>query len=146
YRQQAQVQAEQGAISTALELNERALALAPSDEHVLAQQKSLKVLHQQHQEAEQLLLSEARSQHLTGKVISPRGDNAYETYSSLLTCNPDNHEAQEGLVSLEQTLISRINGQIQRRRYAEALSHIVTAREYFPHSQALLAINVRVEE
>ena len=146
YREQAQTQAEQGAISAALELNERALALAPKDEQLLTQQKSLKVLHQKQQDEEQLLLSEARSQHLSGKVISPRGDNAYETYTGLLARNPDNHEAHEGLASLEQTLINHINGQIQRRRFAEALSDIVTAREYFPHSQALLAMNVRVEQ
>jgi serine/threonine-protein kinase PpkA len=146
YHEQAQIQAEQGAISAALQLNERALALAPTDEPLLAQQQSLNVLHQQHQAEEQLLLSEARSQHLSGKVISPRGDNAYETYTTLLTSNPDNQQAQEGLASLEQTLITRINGQIQRRRFTEALTDIFTAREYFPHSQALLAMNVRVEE
>jgi len=146
YREQAQIQAEQGAISTALQFNKQGLALAATDEQLLAQQKSLQVLQQQYQDEEQLLLSEARSQHLSGKAINPRGDNAYETYTKVLTRNPDNREAQDGLASLEQTLINHINGQIQRRRFTEALTDIVTAREYFPHSSALLAMNVRVEQ
>ncbi|HTF85439.1 MAG TPA: protein kinase [Cellvibrio sp.] len=146
FGQLAQEKAEQGARVAALALVDKGLALAPADSELLRQQVALREQLQQQETQDEALLRKAESQHMAGRVIEPQGDNAYETYHSILARNGSNQAALEGIARIEQTLVNNIQGLIERHRLLDAQSAIASARERFPRSQALLALKVRAEQ
>lgn len=146
FGQLAQDEADKGAPNTALALLDKGLALAPTDAGLLRQQARLREAQQERQVREQVLLRNAESQHMAGRVLQPSGDNAYETYREILDGDSSNQAALAGLASIEQTLVNNIQGLIERHRLFDAQSTIASARERFPRSQTLLALKVRAEQ
>ncbi|MGB3609079.1 MAG: protein kinase [Cellvibrio sp.] len=146
FGQLAQDHGAQGRSRQALALLEKGLALAPANPDLLQQQTALREQEQQRQAREQILLRKAESQHLAGRVLEPQGDNAYETYQGLLERDQENPAALEGMARIEQTLINNIRGLLERRRWLDAQDAVATARQHFPQSQALQALETRTTQ
>lgn len=146
FGQLAQAQAEQGNHKKALMLVDKGLALAPTNGQLLQQQAALHEQEQQWQAREAVLLREAESHHLAGRVIEPPGDNAYDIYHELLQQDETNQAALAGLTRVEQTLANNIRGLIERQRLLDAQKALGSAREHFPQSQMLRALEARAEQ
>jgi len=52
------------------------------------------------------LLEQAKEQLLGGNLIAPKGNNALETYRKIISIDPENQEAFEGINELKQQLMS----------------------------------------
>src|SRR5690606_26849248 len=146
FGQLAQDHGAQGGSRQALALLEKGLALAPANPDLLQQQTALREQEQQRQAREQILLRKAESQHLAGRALEPQGDNAYETYPGPLEPEQEKPAALEGMARIEQTLINNIRGLLERRRWLDAQDAVATARQHFPQSQALQALETRTTQ
>lgn len=96
--------------------------------------------------AETQLLKAASAQMVADKLIAPKDDNAYASYQSVLAINPDNTDAQEGLATLQQALIRRIDSMIRGGAIEEASLQLASARDRFPQSQALLTRRLELDQ
>ncbi|MCP8898945.1 serine/threonine protein kinase [Gilvimarinus sp. HB14] len=133
------------------------LSLWPDDRALTLSQDQLNMAVQQQDEpgnqalgeassAETQLLSAASVQMAADKLIAPKGDNAFASYQSVLAINPDNTDAQEGLATLQQALIRRIDSMIRGGALEEASLQLASARDRFPQSQALLTRRLELDQ
>lgn len=96
--------------------------------------------------AEQALLDEAKTQTEAGQLIAPRGDNALETYRILLGSNPGHVAARKGEADIEKMLVDEIQGLLRAENFSSATTRLASAREHFPQSQALLSLNLDLDQ
>ena len=84
-------------------------------------------------EAVALLLSQADAQMARLALTTPEGDNAYETYQRILSLEPENEAAREGLRSIGIRYVSladraRSRGDRERaRRYVDKACLLYTS-------------------
>ncbi|MCG6860489.1 MAG: protein kinase [Chromatiaceae bacterium] len=96
------------------------------------------------------LLRVASEQWAAGRLVDPRGENAFETYRRVLDLDPTNALAKQKLVE-----IGRINGinrvyesarQLQRTgNLSDALQMIETGLKMSPHNERLLQLRETIE-
>lgn len=110
------------------------------------QERKAQAEREQFLAAEQALLDEAKTQKAAGQLIAPRGDNALETYRTVLMNNPGHVAAREGEAGIEKMLVNEIQGLLREENFSSATTRLASAREQFPQSQALLSLNLDLDQ
>jgi serine/threonine-protein kinase PpkA len=145
----ASAQFDKGNITDALQLVVDGLAVNPNDPVLLQQRDALEKINNQQKEqtsATSSLLDRAKAQQTAGRLIGPRGDNALESYRTLLSRVPNHAEARAGEIEIEKALVQQISKLIQARDYSTAESSLAIARESFPQSDNLLSLNAELDQ
>ena len=75
-------------------------------------------------------LSEAKDLLQRLRLTKPQGDNAADKFHAVLLEQPDNTEAQQGLVAVGHAYMKLINSKIAERDYDNAMVHIQSWRDY----------------
>ncbi|VAW70432.1 Serine/threonine protein kinase PrkC, regulator of stationary phase [hydrothermal vent metagenome] len=78
------------------------------------------------------LLKVAKAHRLVGRIIEPQGSNAYATYRLILSINPDNVQAIDGLEQVKQQLFEQTKLLLEQGKKEQAKSSIDTALLLFP--------------
>ncbi len=86
------------------------------------------------------LLKVAKAHRLVGRIIDPQGSNAYATYKLILSINPDNTEAIDGLEKIRKRLLEDIKLLLKKDKKEQAKSRLETALALFPGDQQYNAI------
>lgn len=149
YGELASAQQENGNMSQALRYVTQGLAVTADDAGLLQQRRELEKLQrvqQQQQAVEQSILDNAEAQQAAGKLIAPRGDNALESYRELLAQNGQHPAALKGVAAVESALALEVKVLIQNEDFTAATSKLASARESFPQSKMLLALNVELDQ
>ncbi|MDO3384063.1 protein kinase domain-containing protein [Gilvimarinus algae] len=149
YEALAQAQLDNGDYTRAASLVERGLGVDPDNQTLKAMQTRLAQhtaeLERQRQ-AREALVAKADAQLAADKLIAPKGDNAYETYSGLAEREPGSDVAAQGLAKVEQSLLGRIDSMIRAGALDEASLQLASARDRFPQSQALLTRRLQLDQ
>jgi serine/threonine-protein kinase PpkA len=124
-----------GELEQALSMTSAGLQVINDDPNLLALQKQLQD-NKQRQEAIANHLSEADKLYRVGKLVSPKGNSAYDHYQAVLKQEPNNAPAKTGLNNIERQLISKVNFNIHNRQYDQASSALATVHKYFGNSKA----------
>jgi len=90
-------------------------------------------------------LAKAREHMQAGQLIKPEGNNALESFRSVLESDPGNQEAQQGIDGIVQRLIQQANGALDDGRLRDALELVSAARAIRPDAEGLSDLQSRVE-
>jgi TonB family protein len=77
----------------------------------------------------QALTEQALAQFSAGRLVSPAGDNAAETYQEILEIDPQNQAANQGLNTVVQRLIANAQSSVIAGDMQQARNFIAQARE-----------------
>jgi len=78
------------------------------------------------------LFKVAETYNRIGRLVSPPGSNAYDAYKIILSIDPDNVEALQGIEAVEQALIESVNKHVESGDDERALLTAKAGREVFP--------------
>ena len=124
-----------GELEQALEVTTEGLKVLGDNPELLALQKQL----QDAEKNQKIIinqLADADKQYRAGKLVSPKGNSAYDHYQAVLKQDPNNSAAKTGLANIERQLISKVNIGIRNAEFDQAESALATAGRYFGNSQA----------
>jgi len=124
-----------GELEHALEVTTEGLKVLGDNPELLALQKQL----QDAEKNQKIIinqLADADKQYRAGKLVSPKGNSAYDHYQAVLKQDPNNSAAKTGLANIERQLISKVNIGIRNAEFDQAESALATAGRYFGNSQA----------
>ena len=79
------------------------------------------------------------------RYIEPAKNNALEYFRQVLTLEPGNAEATEGLKRLGGLLIARARTALDERRFDNALAELEAARSIDPNDQRLVEVDARLD-
>ncbi len=79
------------------------------------------------------------------RYIEPAKNNALEHFRQVLTIDPKNAEATEGLRRLGGLLIARARTALDERRFDSALAELEAARSIDPNDQRLVEVDARLD-
>jgi protein TonB len=79
------------------------------------------------------------------RYIEPARNNALEHFRQVLTLDPGNAEATEGLKRLGGLLIARARTALDERRFDNALAELEAARSIDPSDQRLVEVDARLD-
>jgi protein TonB len=79
------------------------------------------------------------------RYIEPAKNNALEHFRQVLTLEPGNAEATEGLKRLGGLLIARARTALDERRFDNALAELEAARSIDPNDQRLIEVDARLD-
>ncbi|MDO6747102.1 protein kinase domain-containing protein [Gilvimarinus sp. 1_MG-2023] len=150
YHVLAEAKQREGDLDGAARLIARGLKINPKHDNLLALQAA--VAEQQtaldnRQESIAALNAEAQQLLARNQLITPRGNNAYETYQRLLQQAPEAVDTvNEGMLRVEQALISRIDRLLANESLDEALLQLDIARDRFPQSEGLLTQRLQLDQ
>lgn len=91
-------------------------------------------------------LESAQAAMEAGRLIEPEGDNALESYRSVLETEPENEQAQAGIDEIVTRLVERANTALDQGRVRDALELVSAAETIRPDAQGLAELQSRVEE
>ena len=91
------------------------------------------------------LLSQAGDQFKQGKLIQPPDDNAVESYHSVLSIQPDNQEAEAGLLKIAEHYRTRAEAARQANKYDDALSNIAFGLKAVQDTPKLLILQDEIK-
>ncbi|MEQ8289680.1 MAG: serine/threonine-protein kinase [Gammaproteobacteria bacterium] len=91
------------------------------------------------------LLQDARYHMNAGRLYTPPGLNAYEKYQEVLSREPNNTEAKEGMREIASTLLGDARQAANKRDYDTAEDNLKTLRKLFPDSEPLNNLLKRVK-
>jgi len=86
------------------------------------------------------LLNTADLQFVDSKLITPQGDNAYQTFKEILSQQPDNSNAIRGLKQIERKLIAQIKNHQEKKQTSSALQLVDESLNFFPNQPAMLQL------
>jgi hypothetical protein len=135
FLQRAEEQQANGEVEQALVLISEGLQVLNDDPKLLALQQQLQETKQR-QDAIASHLGIADKQYRTGKLVSPKGNSAYDHYQAVLKQDPDNTAAKTGLNKIERQLISKVNFNIHNSTFDQAKRELATVHQYFGNSKA----------
>lgn len=92
------------------------------------------------------LLATAEDQYRSLKLTTPRGDNAYETYQSMLRVDPANAEAQAGLKAITARYLAWAERAWRQGSYRDSLDRIERGLTVDPDHGGLLALRKQVRQ
>lgn len=87
----------------------------------------------------------AKTHMLVGRLISPSGSNALHSYRLVLEIDPGNAEARQGVASVQDKLLVRIEQSISSGDYQRADEELSLGLQKFPASSGLLALRGQLE-
>ena len=67
-----------------------------------------------------------------GRLVSPSGSNAYDAYKIILSIDPSNVNALQGIKAVEQALVESVNNHVESGDNDRALLMAKAGREVFP--------------
>jgi protein TonB len=79
------------------------------------------------------------------RYIEPAKNNALEHFRTVLTLEPGNAEATEGLKRLGGLLIARARTALDERRFDNALAELEAARSIDPNDQRLVEVDAKLD-
>lgn len=91
-------------------------------------------------------LRKARQQLRANKLTQPPGDNAYETYKSILVEDPENAEALAGMEKVAGQYEALARRQWQRGEFQKSLAFIGNGLAVFPNHQGLNQLKQEILE
>ncbi len=91
------------------------------------------------------LLKAGKIHLLVGRLVTPEGSNAYLSYNLALQIDPGNSEASEGMISIQEKLISRSREMIDSGKSAAARDRLALAMRLFPANRELQSLFEEVE-
>ncbi|MGI9304953.1 MAG: serine/threonine protein kinase [Gammaproteobacteria bacterium] len=93
---------------------------------------------------EYLLSAEQASEEY--RLTTPKSDNAYSKYLAVLSLDPGNEQALEGLVAIADRYANLAESEIRRLRYRKARLYVARGLSVQPDNNRLLALQRRVNE
>jgi len=90
------------------------------------------------------LLATAQTQYQNLKLTTPRGDNAFETYQSVLRVDPRNADARAGLEAITRRYMAWAQRAWRQGSYRDSLDRIERGLSVDPDHSGLLALRKRV--
>jgi protein TonB len=90
------------------------------------------------------LLASARAAMRDRRYIDPEDDNALAHYRGVLTFDPENGEARQGLERIAEVLVGRAENAMASRDYPAALRSLEVARSLKPDHAKLAALDAQV--
>lgn len=142
FAREARLQWQKGQIRESLSTLEQGLELAP--EH-----SRLQLLHQKVNRDLQLVAQQARiasllsnaKQHMeNGRIVSPKGNNAYETILEVLALEPQNPHALGQAQSVVSHLRDLAKREQEKGEFATALTHVSAGLAMVPTDKELLSL------
>jgi formylglycine-generating enzyme required for sulfatase activity len=115
-------------------------ALPSSSKEVAPLQQKLAVL-----DKVRPLLGKAATQLQEGKATQPGGDSALETYRDVLKLDPENAVAEQGITTVQRSVLDKALAAVAQNDFAAADAALVEAAAIEPESQALQDTRGRVE-
>jgi TonB family protein len=91
-----------------------------------------------------VLIDKAQQAMLDRHYIDPAAGSALSLYREVLTIDPANGEAKQGLERLAEILIARVQGALDDRKFDVALQSLETARSIDPSDRRLSALDERI--
>ncbi len=86
----------------------------------------------------------ATSHLIKGRLNSPRGDNALETYQKILLIDGDNSEAQFGISRIYQHYTSLAESQLRTNNYEAATEYLQIAQTISPNKSEAYLLQIRL--
>jgi TonB family protein len=90
------------------------------------------------------LIDKAQQAMLDRHYIDPASGSALSLYREVLTIDPANGEARQGLERLAEILIARVQGALDDRKFDVALQSLETARSIDANDRRLSALDERI--
>ena len=90
------------------------------------------------------LIEKAQQAILDRHYIDPAPGSALSLYREVLSVNPENGEARQGLQRLSEILISRVQSALEDRKFDVALQSLETARSIDPTDRRLSALDEKI--
>ncbi|MDP9089880.1 MAG: TonB family protein [Pseudomonadota bacterium] len=90
------------------------------------------------------LIEKAQQAILDRHYIDPAQGSALSLYREVLSVNPENGEARQGLQRLSEILISRVQSALDDRKFDIALQSLETARSIDPSDRRLSALDEKI--
>ena len=90
------------------------------------------------------LIEKAQQAILDRHYIDPAQGSALSLYREILSVNPQNGEARQGLQRLSEILISRVQSALDDRKFDIALQSLETARSIDPSDRRLSALDEKI--
>jgi hypothetical protein len=90
------------------------------------------------------VLDKADSAYVAQRYTLPKYNNAYDRYRAVLTIDPDNARAKEGLQKILQTYLALVQGELEGGSLQYARDFLATIDEYFPGTAQTIALRSRL--
>jgi serine/threonine-protein kinase PpkA len=131
-----------GDLRASLGLIEQGLKVDDADPALRALRKE--VLNEQAEKQKQTriaaLLDRAEDQRSSGKLGTPKGDNAHESYQAVLALDPENRRARSGIRALVDHLLELAQTRQSEGQLEEGLALIQQGKQVAPGEPKLLAL------
>jgi TonB family protein len=121
-----------------------AAATAPSAAPQLAAAQQTPKTSTEADEKIYALIDKAQQAMLDRHYIDPASGSALSLYREVLTIDPANGEARQGLERLAEILIARVQGALDDRKFDVALQSLETARSIDANDRRLSALDERI--
>ncbi|MCP4408473.1 MAG: protein kinase [Gammaproteobacteria bacterium] len=138
-----------GNLENALRSISQGLEAAPNNAPLLALQNDIAREVKRKRKQNQILASlrvKAVAQMKAADYTQPSGDNAYETYSQILTLAPGDQEAKAGINRLFEYLVTGAKNSINAGNEARGLLYIQQGLKVRPNNPDLRALRDRVQK
>ncbi|VAW91495.1 Serine/threonine protein kinase PrkC, regulator of stationary phase [hydrothermal vent metagenome] len=83
------------------------------------------------------LLLKASKKSQEGLLTSPTGNSAYDLYKRVLSINPDNTQAQKGLIKIQKKILRKAHTAIEQNKFRDAATILNNAQSLFPNNQRI---------
>ena len=93
-----------------------------------------------------MLLNQAENHVANSRLIEPAGDNAYESFRSVLALNPGDKEALEGLREIADQFEKQAFFKLRQNQFEQAFALIRQGLQIVPQHTGLLALEKRINE
>ncbi len=92
------------------------------------------------------LLKVARAHKLVGRLVVPQGSNAYDTYKLILSIDPENIKAMQGLQEVNDLFYQQLNLWLEQGEPEKVRVEIKTALLLFPDDERYKELLVKLDE
>lgn len=134
---------DKGKSDRALFMLDKGLAVSPDDKEL----KSLRAeVHAKLTDPAVLQLQRAQNQLASGKLIKPKGDNAYQTFLEILRAQPDHAEARQGVRQVIQKLYNRALAAKRRGDLEASWLMVQDAISQFPKEDRFFQLQDAIRE
>lgn len=105
-----------------------------------------KVIDPVDQEKIKRLLKVARAHTLVGRLVSPQGSCALDTYQLILDIDPYNEDAKKGLEEISNQLLKRTQALMAEGKLDETKRQLDLALHLFPQHEGLMQLRLDLEK
>jgi tetratricopeptide (TPR) repeat protein len=92
------------------------------------------------------LLTDARNDLQQDRLTTPEGNNAAERYRAVISIEPDNQAAREGLIRVVSRYVALANGALARQDFQKAEEYLAKAEGIAPANAELASARARIEK